>query len=810
MFEAFIVARRAKNLHVQNRERLITKEEIAAVYRYVRKNKLYKLFNDTQKEFADYKKGILNFASDAGLINEDTRPLWEDNDHVPFYRILSKDAHGPFAGSRLGQIGKVIKHLKGGTGTLRNPLESIIVNIGTLIEASMKNRAMADVVQNFVGSGIITKAPQAETTTALVDLKQIENMFDEAGVSIDAVGRDMLQNIQQLYALRAPQGENIISVQENGKKMYYYVHDAGMMRGLAVDPNKWEMFMHVMRTPKRWITRSITLMPDFILKNWFRDMWHGYLLHRHGTIIPGYDSVKGWAHAIAEDKVFRDVMSGGGMFDAGYVNASDPNRTQLAMRRALLGAGRSNILDTPRKVMQFYMRISNGAENAGRIAIYQKTLQKTGSRKQALFESRDIMDFAVRGANPLIRFLTETVPFWGARVQGLARVGKGFTEHPVLTAMRGSAIALATIGLYVWNRDDDRYKELPDYEKRMYYHFFDVFKDGDHWRLPKPFEVGAVFGTIPEILTEAWLSDQPDKGAAAVKAIFYTIGEQLNLKPDIQFYMPVYEVLKNEDTFTQAPIVSKWEDEKDPKAQYSYNTSATVKAVAQAVPDWVPVDMLKSPKKLQHLLSGFFGPIMDYTLLASDMIYRDVMGEPPYPSLRADEIPFLKAFKRDTTPRYDKYLQTMYDVMEKADAYYNAAKQYEEEGLDEKAEAYREKHADYLEAREEMGPAKKEVGEINKEIREIYADPDMTPEQKRKEIDELLEERSKVAEGVYDYRPGGKENSQSKKPQDDVLNRIIGMNKKDQVDTLIAAGLPHTAILVNDVRISNKKLQGVA
>lgn len=809
MFEAFIVARRAKRLTKEQRERLITKEEIAAVYRYIRKNKLYRLFNQTQKDMAQYKKRVLDFAEEAGLIDADTRPTWEHSDHVPFYRVLAKDKTGPFAGSRIGQLGTTIRRLKGGTETLRNPLESIVQNIGMLIEASVKNRAMADVVRNFDGTGLITKAPQAETTTSLVDLKQIQDMLDENGVSIDAVGRDLLQGIKKLYSLQAPTADNIVSVHMNGKKQYYYVHDTGIMRGLEVNPRNWEFLMKALRTPKRVLTRAITLTPDFILKNWFRDMWHSWVLSRHGHVAPFYDSAKGWGAAVAQNEVYRDIMAGGGMFDAGYVNASDPNRTNIAIRKSLMGAGRSNILDSPRKLAKFYMRLANGAENAHRIAVYQKTLKRTGSRKQALFESRDLMDFSVRGANPIVRFLTETVPFWGARVQGIARSGKGLTEAPMLTLMRAAPIVLASVALYALNRDDERYKGLPEYEKRMYYHFFGVFDEDDHWRLPKPFEVGALFSSVPETLTELMMSEEPDRMKAAGHSLFFIVREMLSLWPDVQAINPLYELAINEDRFTESPILTDWEKKKDPAQQYSYRTPATVRELAQSMPDWAP-DAMRSPKQLEHLLRGYFGSMMDYALVMSDEVYYKTLAQDEAlpPSMRWDETPFVRAFRRDTPAKYDVYLDTLYETLEEADKIYNAINDLKKEGDREGVVEYREKYAALLYARGPMNRARKQLRDINANIKKVYESERLTPTEKRERIDELLKRRSDVAQKVYDYRPGGKKNKEDGgEAKQSFLDSLIGQEKAQQIDKLVAAELPHTAILINDIRISEEKLR---
>lgn len=817
-FEAFLVARRAKRLKKENREKLFSREEIGAAFKFIRKNKTYKLFKDTALELAAYKAKVLDFAQEAGLIDPVSRKLWEHNDHVPFYRVLAENnKKGPFASSRIGRVGKAVHRLKGGTDPLRHPLESIVKNLSMLIEASVKNRATADVVNNFMGTGVVTKAPQAVIGKALIPMNQIKDMLFENGVSLDAVGQELLDGVQQLTSLQAPTGDNVISVQENGKKQFYFIHDSGVMRGIDnVSPNQWIWLMKLLRFPKRLLTRSITLMPDFILKNWFRDVFHTYMLHRHGTIIPVLDSGRGWAKAIAHDDTFKDMIAGGGVFDSGFVNASDPDKTNIAIRRALLGKGRHGILDTPKKLKDFYMRIANGAENAHRIVVYQKTLKETGSRKQALFESRDLMDFSVRGANPVIRFLTETVPFWGARVQGISRTAKGFAESPALTLMRSTPIILASVALYMINRDDDRYKKLSEYEKRMYYHFYDVFEDQDHYQLPKPFEVGALFSSIPEVITEYMLSNEPDRGRAAAHSTSWVISEMLSLWPDVQAINPVYELMINKNRFTEAPIISEWEKQLDPRDQYSYRTDKSIKWLADHMPDSAP-DIMKSPKQLEHLAQGYIGASLDYALLVSQYLFdKQLNGDAAQPSLRWDETPFFKSFKREPEGKYDDYLNTMYDVLAEADKIHNSInlnkKLPKSDERDERITSLRENNQALLYARGPMDKAASAISKVNKAIRQVYADTRMTPEEKRAKIDGLLKRRSDIAEKVYELRPGGTLNKYEggdpvESRWDELMDLISTKPKDEQVDELIGAQLPHTATLINDINVSEEKLR---
>jgi len=812
LFEGFIVARRAKRLKGEDRERLFSSEEIAAMEKQVKKLGYVEIFEEVAAEMAEYKGRVLDFAEEAGLINPEERKLWEHHDHVPFYRVLTEDKTGPYANARMGNVGQQIHRLEGGEETLRNPLANIVENLSVLIEASVKNRAMSDVIKNFMGTGVVTKAPRAKVTPELVPMGQIRDMLNEHGVALDAVGNELLSGVQQLMTLQAVTGDNVVSVQENGRREYYYVHDTGVMRGMDnIRPDNWGWLMKALRYPKRIFTLVITRMPPFILKNWFRDMLHTFILSRHGTIAPVYDSLRGWAKAIVEDPTYKDILSGGGMFDSGYVNASDPRTTQRAIRKQLIERGGASVLDTPRKLARFYMRLANGAENAHRIVVYQKALKKTGSRKQALFESRDIMDFAVRGAHPVIRFLAETVPFWGARVQGISRTYKG-KENPVTLAMRALPVVLASIALYLWNRDDDRYKSLNPYEQRAYYHFYDVFEKGDHFRLPKPFEVGAIFSTIPEIMVELMLSKEPDKGAEAANALFWVLREQFGLSPSIQAAAPIFELMINENLFTEAPILTEYEKRLPPKEQAGIRTSKVITRLARSMPEGAP-EFMQSPKQLEHLLKGYFASAYEYGVGAADMLYNTLSDGPnKAPTVRWDEALFVNAFVREPYGKYDKYQEVMYDVLEAANKIHNAINLNEKLGTDEadkRIEFLEERYESLLYAREEMTTARKSIQKVNETIRQVYADDGMSPTEKREEIDELLEERREIAKEIWDYRPGGKENPY-KKSLEKMMDDLIGMNKREQVDALLQAQLPHTATLINDITISDDKLREAA
>lgn len=815
-FQRFLVANRSRRLIKEGKEKLVNREEIAAVLKDVRKQGQYKLFVEVQKELDTYKSKILDFAQEAGLIDPVSRVLWEKHDHVPFYRVLAKsDKNGAFA--KLGSVGKVIHYQKGSTAKLKPVLENIFDNISMLIEASVNNRAATDVINQFKESGVVTKVPRMEISTALIPMDQVKKMLKDSGVPLDSVGEDLLTGVQKLMSLEQTSEEgNVVSVQVRGKKEFWYVHDEGVMGGMeSVGANNYGWVMKILRFPKRMITSIITRFPGFVFANWFRDMMHSAILVRYGYHAP-WDSLAGWAEAIWESETFKEMMAGGGMFDSGYINTSDPKTTMTAMKKRLMSEGRGNILDTPWKLARLYLRITNGAENAARIAIFKKTLRATGSRKQALYESRDIMDFSVRGSSPILQFFIETVPFLGARIQGLARTGRGFTGNPMLVGARGLTVVLATWALYLLNRDRDEYKALLDYDKHMYYHFFDVFEPGDHYRLPKPFEVGAIFSTIPEIGMAYLLSQEQDKGETAADALLWVLMEQFNLTPAVQFVAPAFELAINKNLFTEAPIENYWETQLDASRRYNDRTNKTIIWLAKNMPDSAP-DFMRSPKQLEFLLKRYFATAADYALGISDRVFF-AEGRP---TPRMDEqFPVASRFVREPFPKFDKYQGAMYDVLDRAETIWQTMLDLKKDKTpDSRAESrkIKENRRALLYARKKMTPIYKRIQLLNKKAIRIHANTRMTPDEKRERLDRIIEQKRNLAERIYKYRPGGEGN-----PYDDKGNRFDGEDegaiwqwlnektKREQVDALIGANLPHAATLINDVTIGLTKLKDVA
>jgi hypothetical protein len=78
---------------------------------------------------------------------------------------------------------------------------------------------------------------------------------------------------------------------------------------------------------------------------------------------------------------------------------------------------------------------------------------------QALYESKDVMDYAMRGNFQAMMYLTDIVPFLNARLQGLTKLGRAAADSPKSMAMKAGYVAAFSIGLaFLTLMDDDNRK----------------------------------------------------------------------------------------------------------------------------------------------------------------------------------------------------------------------------------------------------------------------------------------------------------------------------------------------------------------
>ncbi len=706
----WMAGHRAELLMAQGRENLLDANDIAAL-KGQGKGKEAK-FLDAKARWNRLNAATLDLAQEAGLFTKEARAEFESEWYIPFFRETEDgDVLAPFKPKGIANQSAGIKKLKGGEANTNDLLENIFTSTSKLIDASMKNMAAQKTVWNLADTGLIEVVAKPN----MMDWRALKN------------------------------GKDLITVKLEGEDYMIRVEDPDLYRAMTFfDRQPFGTMINMASKAKRLLTAGVTASPEFMLRNFLRDSLSSWAISKDG-FRPVIDSIKGVKKTLAMDGSTIDVMFSGASFLGGYVNGNDPEAMADTVRKSLRRKGM-----TPEQIARYeksiirnaaqakgvvanvwekYNRYGEAFENANREAVYAAAIKAGKSHAQAAFESKDLMDFSMLGASRTMQVMTQLLPFFNARVQGLGKLTRELRDNPRAIAKRAGMITAASLALLAANWDDERYEELPDWDKDANWHFF----VGDqHFRIPKPFEIGVLFGTIPERMVRAM--GGKDTGAQLGKAIARAVGETFALNPTPQIVKPLVESYFNYDAFRGIPIENAQDLAVQAEARYNEQTSLMMRELGETLG--------MSPKKLEHLLIGYTGTIGSYVMAAADGLIRaGTPGESA--SWRADEIPLVKAVYRGSGPaKSTQHMEEFYRMLNEVNQLKRTVDQYRSEGLTDKANELLEEQGGILKSRRSLSRTQQQVRVVRNKIELIQRDRTMTAEEKRRRIDEMLARRN--------------------------------------------------------------------
>jgi hypothetical protein len=746
-FTAWMVARRADRLLQEGKENNFTREMIDAGLALKKDG-----YQQVADNIAELNSSILDLAEDAGLIDSESRVLWESSDYIPFYRLIEgKKTMGPHGKKGLSHQSSGIRLLKGGENPLSDPLGNMMQNWAHLIDAAMKNNALDKTLTNLEGSRFIDKVPRVQFRPALIPKEQIKQLMLESGLPeeiVDAMPETLTSGIAKMWAMQAPTDPDIVRVMRDGKSEYYRVNDSMLLTSLvAVNQAPLSGLFKPMRYMKSLLTSAVTADPTFMARNFIRDSMHSWTIAEEKGFKFGVDSIHGAIKSFHEEGGYIDMMFAGASFQGGYGNYNNPDASRQSMESVLRKRGISNpqgfmdsIIDTPKKYWEMYRSIGDAIENANREATLENAKRAGAEKAQYLFEAKDLMDFSMQGSFTLVRAMSDMLPFFNARLIGLYRLAKAgkTSEARQIILRKGATIAMMSLALMALNAGDDRYEELEDWDKDQYWHFF--FGD-QHFRIPKPFELGLIFGTVPERSARLLLGKDTLKEFAA--RMGHGASDTLAFNPVPQLFRPYLELYANKDMFTGRPIENMGDEGRLPSARYNAYTSETMRLLSEALPEALGA----SPKRLEHLVQGYTGAMGMYLLGAADVMVRSLSDMPGSPAMRIDRLPVVKAFYQEQPSMHTKYGTDFYEMLREVEQISKTINAYRKEGRMDDARELQRDNAGKLNARKSLTRTNKALSEIRHEVDAIYRS-NLSPEQKRRRIDQLMTQTNRMMEKI--------------------------------------------------------------
>lgn len=657
----YFAGRRALELHRQGRENLIPKE---TAKEWARLGKDYPVFESIQKDYQAFNDRMMDFYEEAGMITPEGRKTMQNmnKDYVPFNRIREQLAGGPTG------VGGGFQKLKGGTANLNDILVNIQDGITANVRSALSNRAKQRLYQYISshkdGAIFATKlAPDSKPVQVYSDEMQskIGKILELNGVVIDGDlelgGKDLLTFWQHGVKPQLNESGNIVdSVIINGKPKYYEVQDPLLQEMLiSMNPESYSSFMNVMFGVKNFFTRMITLGVEFTGANLVRDTVGASFLSKN-NFKPFIDSFKGMYSFISKDEHYQNFIKSG----AGYSSRLEAmTKEGTARRRVQLDE--FGVMTMPEKLLSTIDNIASAFEYGTRIGEFRLAKKNMKSDMDAGFEAREIStDFSVLGANRFLTGYIRTVPFLNAMIQSQDRVfreaviRKKYDGNPTALAMKAFlGITVPTLILYLVNKDDEDYKAIPDYEKRTNWHI--KVGDGQFVKIPRPYDVGFVYATMPELFAK-YVED--DKGKEFADGMLWTLTQMYGIDGTPAMMTGWWDLVRNKK-WTGAPVVPKALSDVEAPEQYTSNTAETFVRMGEALGI--------SPVKAEHMFKAYTGYLGGYLLWGTDHMLWDNEKFGEKPDSKASDNVFLRRFLTPDVRPATAAMEKFFDLKEKSD-----------------------------------------------------------------------------------------------------------------------------------------------
>jgi len=744
----YMTAKRAADNMRRGKERNFTRDEIASVIKKYRNDPVVR---DAQVRYNAFNRRLLDFAEQNGLVNAQSKAdlIRLGQNYVPFYRLAMEE--GVREG---GRFGSVFKRLKEGTSNLNEVMANIEANTAMIVHASLQNYAkqqLYGLIDKYGLSEVATKMKRKPVEAELAD-KRIIEMLEEMGDTADPKTVRVFDYNQEL----APRVDMVF---RDGRPEYYQISpmaDVLHKSMMEFAPRDFNATMRVFQLFKTVLTRSVTAMPDFMIANGIRDMQMAFAQSKANQI-PGISFIRGLGSRIFKDQNYHDAMLNG----AGFATTFKGEMSQMAEAGSVRAfyKGRlgnkflktNRLVTTAEQLINVLEEVTSAVEMASRLEENRLVTNKTGSRVEGAFSAREVStDFAMRGAEENFRAFLTTLPFANAAMQGLYRFAREGKEHPTRLAAKGMlAVTLPTLALWRHNQDDPDYWALPDYVRDMNW-VIKVPGSSGFAILPRGFEFGAMFATIPERMIEAW--DQK-YGKAFSRAMGDIVLDQMRLNPIPQLVRPIVEQVANIKTFPAGqPVVPEHlRRSRIGSEQRRPWTNETMVELSKAMSEELGVEW--SPMRSEALVRGYFATVGFYLMEGADAMMRAQTGN-TRPERRLDENPIVRRFFRSLPLKSTQYEIDLYEIGDVAQQLAGTLNNAVRLGQTEVAE--RVSVGDRREALlQTQGPVNQIVQEVSRQRanQRLIAESDLSPKEKRKQVDAISTQVNKMTSQFYNSLP---------------------------------------------------------
>ena len=415
---------------------------------------------------------------------------------------------------------------------------------------------------------------------------------------------------------------------------------AAMLASIDEPPMPW--FAQKLAAFRTAVSAMITVMPVFMVKNFFRDTLAGFVAGRYWQP-PFVGTLSGSLHAVRDLRTgrsapMRDYLLQGGFFSGLVESETDFNAIPMGAGRVRGGVSARRKWS---RVVRLLTRPAWIAEAGTRVNQYQRALRAGATKYAAARAARMVSaDFANIGASRNWRMYVHTVPFLNAAIRGFDQLYQIFrrrwTPNPVgprrspdralhirKTLRAGWCLAAMAMVVWIYNFAGEerraQYQAETDYEKASWLTLYDVVGQTDV-RIPIPFQIGAAFMKLPEVALD--LATGADT-LAGPKFVWSLIHGNVAVGWIPAVAQPVVEIATNRNFFGD-PIVPAYMQYWSPEDRYfARSTPVPYRGVG-----WL---LGVSPLQVQTVVRGWTGHLGNLVVTALDEFIWFVGDNGPKP-----------------------------------------------------------------------------------------------------------------------------------------------------------------------------------
>jgi hypothetical protein len=747
-----------------------------AADQFVKDNKA--TYDPLIKRLQKYQDGVVQYLIDSGVVaKEDAKRFRAANkEYVPFHRLLEETSGAAYGRDAQGNP---IKVMEGSTRFIIDPLESIIKNTHMYVRLADANAVKGELVARMAatenGKELFQKITPDEPAkkaspgiaTAPEDIQRILDAAAKEGQDFGGLDAEKLAPFTE-HGLRADE----IRYYNDGKVETYKTSRevASILNGTDQQqlPDIFRLLSFPAKLERAGIVDTLSFAVRHGLRNPFKAMFY-----TRNNLLP-WDILEGVGSYLKKDSNFRDAMAGG----LGNRLAEHLDRTyfqedifKLSKETGLM----DTVLNAVKSPLQTMHAVTAIMDNSIRMAEFIKARRGGKNITTAAFDARSVVPDASR-AGLAMRAITSTVPFFHMEWQGLEMFARTAATNPGRFAVGAAGIAATSMAVWALGKGDSRIDDIPDYQKDLFwcvptddwrpvdqadinaltlamtrpedqrreYNGQLYTNEGTVYRIPKPFQAGVLFGSGTERALDAFYTERPDAfrgfGAALLSGVART--------PIPAFAKPIIEQFANKSTFTGNPIVPESVMHELPEYRYTDATSEPAKLLAGLIPKvpFIGRSIAISPMVIDNYIRSYTGDVGAFVLnVASGAVgagHELPVGHPlTAPGLGQigsleEDVPFVRSFVVRHPSGNSRSIE----------AFQDSAKEYQQfkATLQERLKDGDTGAADQLATMQDLefrgvdlGGAQKAIQVQAHAIRLIFENKDMTPIEKRQQIDGL-------------------------------------------------------------------------